>query len=171
MIARVHEEVRDMKQFEFTRPLGGTALEIDEVVPGVPMIDAATGASVSLWDLRQRFAAAVCFLHGSCRTCAAFVRALRSRDRELRDADAVALVIAPAPAYLEPPVWLDQDGRAREHVLGPGVELPVILIVDRYGAAAESFPSPGHAFPSPEEVVATLRHLAMQCPECGVSEW
>ncbi len=151
--------------------LAGTELEVDRVVPGVPMIAASSGDRVSLWDLRQRVAVAVCFLHVRCEACGAFARKLRLFERELREVDARALAVVAEATGLGVPVWVDEDARARERLLGGKTELPVILILDRYGAAQQSFPSPGHEFPPPEEIVATLRHLAMQCPECGVSEW
>ena len=151
--------------------LEGTNLEIDRVVPGTPMISESSGARVSLWDLRQRVASAVCFLHEQCEPCAAFARKLAASESELRGADAIALAVVSEAADLELPMWIDEGAHARDSFLGPKAELPLVLIVDRYGAAARSFPSRGHAFPPTEEIVATLWHLAMQCPECGVSEW
>jgi hypothetical protein len=150
--------------------LPGTALENDRVVPGTPMTEASSGAEVSMWDLRQRFSAAVCFLHDRCEACADYARKLAHLENDLREVDARAIVVLSEPGVLDLPVWIDGGARARQRFLGPAV-LPVILIVDRYGAALRSFPSAGHAFPFPEEVVATLRHLAFQCPECGVPEW
>jgi hypothetical protein len=151
--------------------LPGTALEKDRVVPGTPMTESSSGAQVSMWDLRQRFSAAVCFLHDRCEACADYARKLAALENDLREVDARAIVVLSEPSVLALPVWVDERPRARGRFLGPSAELPVILIVDRYGAALRSFPSPGHAFPLPEEVVATLRHLAFQCPECGVPEW
>lgn len=151
--------------------LEGTNLENERVVPGTPMISESSGASVSLWDLRQRVASAVCFLHERCEPCAAFARKLAASESELRGADAIAFAVVSEAADLELPMWIDEDAQARGSFLGPRAELPLVLVVDRYGAAARSFPCGGHAFPPSEEIVATLWHLAMQCPECGVSEW
>jgi hypothetical protein len=154
-----------------TEVLPGTSLEKDRVVPGTPMTAASSGAEVSMWDFRQRFAVAVCFLHDRCDACAGYARMLADLAGDLRELDARAIVVRGDSGVLDLPVWIDGHARARERFLGPAVELPVILIVDRYGAALRSFPSRGHAFPPPGEVVATLRHLAFQCPECGVPEW
>jgi hypothetical protein len=74
------------------------------------------------------------------------------------------------PHSMCPPSWT-RNARARQRFLGPAGEIPLVLIVDRYGAAWSSFPSRGHAFPPPKEVVDTLRHLAFQCPECGAPAW
>jgi hypothetical protein len=154
-----------------TEILPGTAIEKDRVVPGTPMTVASSGAEVSMWDLRQWFSVAVCFLHDRCDACAGYARKLADLERDLREVDARAIVVLSDSGVLPLPVWVDGRGRARQRFLGPAAELPVILIVDRYGAAMTSFPSRDHAFPPPEEVLATLRHLAFQCPECGVPEW
>jgi hypothetical protein len=151
--------------------LPGTVLEKDRVVPGTPMTEASSGAEVSMWDFRQRFSVAVCFLHDRCEACAGYAQKLAGLEGDLRDVDARAIVVLSEPGVLDLPVWVDGRARARQRFLGPAAELPVILIVDRYVAALRSFPSRGHAFPLPGEVVATLRHLAFQCPECGVPEW
>jgi hypothetical protein len=151
--------------------LPGTALQEDTVVPGTPMTDASSGAEVSMWDFRQRFSVAVCFLHDRCEPCADYARRLADLEDDLHEVDARAIVVLGESGSLDLPVWIDRRGRARQRLLGPAAELPVILIVDRYGGAVRSYPSSGHAFPPPGEVVATLRHLAFQCPECGVPEW
>jgi hypothetical protein len=154
-----------------TEVLPGTALEKDRVVPGRPMIAASSGAEVSMSDFRQRFSLVVCFLHDRCERCAGYARKLADLEGDLREVDARAIAVLSESGVLDLPVWIDSRARARQRLLGPAAELPLILIVDRYGAAVRSFPSRSHAFPLPEEVVATLRHLAFQCPECGVSEW
>lgn len=154
-----------------TEVLPGTAMEKDRVLPGSPMTEASSGAEVSMWDFRQRFSVAVCFLHDRCEPCAGYARKLADLEGDLREVDARAIVVLSESGILDLPVWVDGRARARQRFLGPAAELPVILIADRYGAALTSFRSRDHAFPPPAEVVATLRHLAFQCPECGVPEW
>jgi len=154
-----------------TEMLPGTALEKDRVVPGTAMTEASSGTEVSMWDFRQRSSVVVCFLHDRCEPCAGYARELAGLQDDLHEVDARAIVVLNEPEDLDLPVWIDGPGRARQRFLAPDAELPVLLIVDRYGAAWRSFPARDHAFPAPAEVVATLRHLAFQCPECGVSEW
>ena len=151
--------------------LPGTTLEKERVVPGTAMTSAASGAEVSLMDFRQRLALCVCFLHDRCEPCARYARDLAALAEDLRLADATALVVLTEPASLDLSVLVDTDARAQRRFLGASVELPVILIVDKFGAASRSFPSRDHAFPAPQEVVASLWHLALECPECGVSTW
>jgi peroxiredoxin len=154
-----------------TEVLPGTALEKERVVPDIPMTAAASGTEVSLSDFRQRLALAVCFLHDGCEPCARYAGEFAESIEELRQADATAFVVLTEAASLDVPVLLDTDSRARRRFLGASAELPLVLIVDRFGAASSSFPSRDHAFPAPQEVVATLWHLALECPECGVSTW
>lgn len=151
--------------------LPGNTLEKERVLPSIAMTATATGAETSLSDFRQRLALAVCFLHDRCETCARYAEELAELVEDFRQADATALVVLSEPASLNLPVLVDPDARARRRFLGPSVELPLILIVDKFGAASISFPSRDHAFPAPQDVVATLWHLALECPECGVSTW
>jgi hypothetical protein len=90
---------------------------------------------------------------------------------ELRESDAIALAVVGESAALDLSVLVDTGARARRRFLGPAAKIPLVLIVDRYGAAWRSFPSRDHAFPPPQEIVDTLRHLAFQCPECGAPAW
>jgi hypothetical protein len=119
--------------------LPGTVLEKDRVVPGTPMTEASSGAEVSMWDFRQRFSVAVCFLHDRCEACAGYAQKLAGLEGDLRDVDARAIVVLSEPGVLDLPVWVDGRARARQRFLGPAAELPVILIVDRYVAALRSF--------------------------------
>lgn len=91
--------------------------------------------------------------------------------RELDGADALARAVLPEEEALAVPVLLDPGRTGSRKLLGEHHELPVVLILDRYGAASSSFPAAGHRFPKAEEVAATVTHLALQSPECGVSHW
>jgi hypothetical protein len=71
-----------------TEVLPGTALEKDRVVPGTPMTEASSGAEVSMWDFRQWFSLAVCFLHDRCEPCARYARKLADLEGELGEVDA-----------------------------------------------------------------------------------
>jgi hypothetical protein len=153
-----------------TELLAGTALEPDRVIPGVALTDAA-GESRRLWDFRQRAALAVCFLHARCGSCRRYASALAELRDDLQEVDAIAVAIVQEPISVDIRVFVDRDGGARRRMLGTESGPPLVLIVDRYGAAWRSFPAVGHSFPPPEAVMATLQHLAIQCPECGAPAW
>ena len=151
--------------------LSGTALEEGRVVPGVTFADPLSDAEVGLWGFRQRVALVLAFLHDRCAACRAFAEDLGTVRRELDEADALPRAVLSEEEALAVPVLLDPDRTGSRTLLGEVHELPVIVIVDRYGAASSSFPAAGHRFPRAEEVAATVTHLALQCPECGVSHW
>lgn len=150
--------------------LPGTALEAERPVPAVRFGDAASGETVDLWYFRQRRALALCFLHDDCARCASFAEQLAALADDLRFADAEARVVLARPASLALPVLVERDG-ASARLLGQDARLPIIVLLDRYGAALASFPAPRHDFPDPDEVAATLLHDRLQCPECGAPTW
>jgi hypothetical protein len=133
--------------------LAGTVLERGRIVPGAALRDARTGREVGAWSLRGRSALVIAFVHAGCERCASFVGELEDREEEIRTAGGRLLAV---------------DDGSRAMWLGADPELPVVLVVDRDGAAWRSYPAAGHLFPDPEEVTATLWHLATMCPECGV---
>ena len=139
--------------------LAGTALEAGKVVPGAPVELEPGGDTVRLWDFRQRAAVVLAWLHPGCDRCDEFERRLR---------DEAGADVHTAGGRL---VFVRDGGSTgRRRFLGHA-EPPVVVVIDRYGAAWRSYPAPGHEFPDPSEVGATLWHLATMCPECGVSTW
>jgi hypothetical protein len=136
-----------------TEALPGTVLERGRVVPGALLTDVRTGDRVSAWSLRGRRAVVIAFVHAGCSKCEAFLAELEGHTEEMAAAGGQLLVVG--------------DGSVTRW-LGEGAELPLVLVVDRDGAAWRSYPAAGHAFPDPAEVTATLWHLATMCPECGV---
>lgn len=151
--------------------LPGTRLEVDRVVPDAPLLEARSGRAVSLGDFRHRQGLVLAFLHEDCPLCAAFAQALAGVGEDLRLAGAAGYAVLEAPRELALPVLVDRGGRLRARLLAPSEELPLVLVVDRFGAAWRSFPSAGHRFPAVSEVAATLWHLALACPECGAPVW
>jgi hypothetical protein len=140
------------------KPLAGTSLERGRVVPGVELEDHG-GAPIRVWDHRQRSALIISFLHAECEVCDAYQRRLEEEVApDLATTRSRALAVR-------------NDGSpAVRRFLGEA-EPPVLVIVDRYGAAWTSYPAAGHHFPEPSELAATLWHLATMCPECGDTAW
>jgi len=154
-----------------TTTLPGTALEPGRVAADLVLVDPASRDRVSLWDHRQRAAVVLAFLHAGCEACRAFARDLAAVTGELEWAGAVARAVVPVPDDLAVSVLVDAGDVARRRLLDEDAEVPVVVVLDRYGAAIESYPAAGHGFPTPTEIVAAVTHLAVQCPECGVSDW
>ena len=151
--------------------LSGTALREGRVIPGVSFTDPRSGATVDLWGFRQRRALVLVFLHDRCAACRAFARELGTIADDLDWAGALARAVLSDREDLPIPALLDPGQTGTRRLLGENADLPVIVIVDRYGAAMVSYPAAGHRFPTAQEVAASVVHLAIQCPECGVSQW
>ncbi|HEX6207733.1 MAG TPA: hypothetical protein VF058_05170 [Actinomycetota bacterium] len=151
--------------------LPGTTLARGEVLPGTPLIDAATGGEVRVWDFRGRTALVLCFLHLACEACERFAAGLAEAESEIRLTGACAFAVLREPAPSALPVFVDGDGDASRRFLGPEGALPTILVADRYAAAWESYPVLGHDFPPASEIVGDLWHLATMCEECGIMAW
>jgi peroxiredoxin len=151
--------------------LAGTALREGRVVPAVSFRDATSDSKVDLSRFRQRTALVLAFLHDRCDTCRGFAQELRTIEDDLDWAGAVARAVVSDDEDLPIPVFVDRGRRATRKLLGDDAYVPVIVIVDRYGAATSAFVATDHGFPKKGEVAATVTHLALQCPECGVSDW
>ncbi|HVL98123.1 MAG TPA: hypothetical protein VM324_02380 [Egibacteraceae bacterium] len=150
--------------------LAGTALMPEQLLPEVALTDAGSGEPWRPSELRQRSAVVLCFLHARCDACARTVAQLAEREEAIRRADAQVRVVLPEAVDGPFPcadgayrVMVDEDGQARERMLGPDGRLPTVLVADRYTAVVESFPAPDHRFPDPDEVVDTLRYVACDC--------
>lgn len=150
--------------------LAGTPPEERAAVPDVAFHDPG-GRPVSLGSFRQRNAVVLAFLHEGCEPCAAFARDLAALEPEIRWAGGVIRAVLGRPSALAIPALIDPGGTARRRLLGPDADLPTVLVIDRYGAPWASYPVPGHRFPSAEEIAASVRHEAFQCPECGAPAW
>jgi predicted anti-sigma-YlaC factor YlaD len=151
--------------------LSGTALKEGRVMPGASFVDPGSGAEINLWRFRQRVARVLAFLHERCAACRAFAEDLAAVKDDLDWAGALPRAVLPEEEDLAVPSLLDPGRRGTRRLLGEKAELPMVLVVDRYGAASSSFPAIGHRFSTGEEIAATVTHLALDCPECGVSHW
>jgi hypothetical protein len=150
--------------------LAGTILREGHVVPSVRFVDGATGDGTDLARFRQRASVVLAFLHAGCTACRAYADAIAAAGADLEWAGAVARAVVPTEVELALPVLVDASG-ATSALLGDDGGPPFVLVLDRYGAATAAYDASDHRFPSVEEIVATLTHLAIQCPECGVSHW
>ncbi len=145
---------------------------------------AADGRVVQAWDYKQKRALAIVFLHAGCRRCADYLERLRENAAELKEREAVALVIfseTPAshenfPAQIA--VAADVSGKSQraflgEDAFGPaGQALVGVFVTDRYGELRAQWRGPHEdALPQVAEIFSTLGHIQMACEECFPPEW
>ena len=145
--------------------LPGTVLERGRVLPGVSLV--AGGGAWTPWSLRGCSAQVLAFLHAACDACDAW--AVDLAGAELHGARAFAILDRPAVSAL--PVLVDPGGAARATLLGDRGEVPTVLVADRYAAAWEAYPAPGHDLPAAEEIAATIRHAEISCTDCAAPGW
>jgi hypothetical protein len=152
----------------------------------IPPLTARTGDGrvVQAWDYKQKYALAVVFLHAGCRRCAEYLERLRENAAELKEREAVALMIfseMPAAGDIFPAqivVAADVGGKSQRAFLGDdafgpaGQALVGVFVTDRYGELRAQW-SGGHeeALPQPGEILDCLSQIQMACEECSPPEW
>lgn len=112
-------------------------------------------------------------VHGAgCAACGDFVRRLEADSQSIEEWDGRPLVIAPEDlARAEElrhrtrlPVLADPERRLGTAL---SVRAPAVVVADQWGEVHEVHEAgEDHRFPEPDAVVAWLRYLAIQCPEC-----
>jgi len=152
----------------------------------IPPLTARTadGRVVQAWDYKQKRALAIVFLHADCRRCVDFLERLRENASELKEREAVALVIfseTPSshenfPAQIV--VAADVSGKSQRAFLGEGAFSPAgqallgVFVTDRYGELRAQWSGPHEgALPQPGEILEWLSQIQMACEECFPPEW
>jgi len=107
----------------------------------------------------------------ACSRCEVVAALTAARD-DLATRDARGVLVLGGLARVAAPrelVALDREGAARRGCgTGKGASL---LVADRYGEVWEHhLVGKHHALPTTNELVATVRLMALQCPECGVPD-
>ncbi len=144
------------------------------------------GRTVQAWDYKQKKNLVIAFLHTESASCDEFLRRLISRAADLREREAVALVVyseAPPMALAEslPPeiiVGADVSGRSLRAYVGDGTASAAspgtlgVFVTDRYGELYSQWLVGRHCqFPGVGEVLGWLGQIEVACEECGVSHW
>jgi hypothetical protein len=143
------------------------------------------GRTVRAWDFKQKKNLVIAFLDTECKSCETYLHRLIEVAPAFREREAVVLI-----AYLEPPPLLqspssppeiiagaDVSGQAVRLYLGKealstkGLESRGVFLTDLYGALFQEWRSPGHVFPSPDELLAGLDQALITCDGCGTPEW
>jgi peroxiredoxin len=152
----------------------------------IPPLTARTpaGQPVRAWDYKQKNSLLIAFLHGDCPHCQSFAARIASRPAELRELDAVALVIfldaPPARLVSAPPVILASDttGRAAQAYLGSdafgshGLARVGLFVADRYGELFAQWQARDAGdLPPLAEALKWLAHTQIVCEECSTPHW
>ncbi|NLG63030.1 MAG: hypothetical protein GX539_12385 [Candidatus Cloacimonetes bacterium] len=125
------------------------SLETGQRLPLITIQPADGGTPVPLRKA-GRLATVLVTVHPDCAECSAYLESLRDVQGRVEEWD--GRVIA---------------ARATEELAAAGVPAPAVLIADQWGELFVVEPAGAdHAFIEPDEVVAWLRYLAIQCPEC-----
>jgi peroxiredoxin len=158
-------------------------LKLRQIIPPLTA-RAADGRVVQAWDFKQKYSLAIVFLHAGCRSCADYLERLRENAAEMKEREAVALVIfseAPSsrenfPAQIV--VAADVSGKSQraflgEDAFGPAGQSRVgVFVTDRYGELRAQWSAPHEdALPQPGEILEWLSQIQMACEECFPPEW
>ena len=166
------------------RDLRGAVLRNRQLVPPLT-IHTPDGRTVRAWDYKQKKNLVIAFLDTDCGPCEEFLRALVTNAAELREKDAVALVV-----FLEQParrvtdslpsgiiVGADMPGNSARAFLGEdafasrGFVRGGVFVTDRYGELFAQWTINRHKFPTIAEIFAALDHVEMACDECSTPLW
>jgi peroxiredoxin len=158
-------------------------LRLRQIIPPLTA-RALDGRVVQPWDYKQKRALVIVFLHAGCRPCADYLARWREYAAELKEREAVALVIFSEtqsshenfPAQIV--VAADISGKSQraflgEDAFGPaGQSLVGVFVTDRYGELREQWSGQHEdALPQPGEILESLSQIQMACEECFPPEW
>src|SRR5215469_13363249 len=145
--------------------------------PLIPALSIHTpdGRAVRAWDYKQKKNLAIAFLDTDCGPCEEFLRALAASSADLREKDAVALVVFLAqPARritdslpAEIIVGADTPGHSSRAFLGEdalasrGYVRGGVFVTDRYGEVSATWIIERHKFPAMKEIMAALDYVQM----------
>ena len=122
------------------------------------------GATVTP-DWRKNAVTVIVLLHdGNCYACRATCQRYAAERAAFGEWDAELLLVwrgERVPEGCEG--MLAASGAARRAWLEG--DAAGVLLVDRNGVVVRQWSASGKGFPSPEEVLAAVKHVALQCPE------
>ena len=166
---------------EITR---GALLRIRQLVPPLN-IHTPNGRTARAWDYKQKKNLVIAFLDANCGPCEDSLRGLVAQAGELREREAVALIV-----FLEQPTARLTDSLPAEIIVGSdtpgrnagayvgddalsarGFARSGVFVTDRYGELAAQWPIECHKFPQLAEILAALDYVQMACDGCGTPLW
>ena len=158
-------------------------LKLRQIIPPLTA-RAADGRVVQAWDFKQKKSLAIVFLHSGCRPCVDFLERLCEAAPELKEREAIALVIFSEtqssresfPAQIV--VAADVSGKSQRAFLGDDAFGPAgqsrvgVFVTDRYGELRAQWSGLHEAaLPPPGEILECLSQIQMACEVCFPPEW
>lgn len=160
-------------------------LHVRQLIPPLTL-RTPQGRTVHAWDFKQKRNLVIAFLDVSCSKCEAFARMLARYADDLREKEAVALLVFPEtsspllngdPSPDEVVAGFDVGGHGIEMFLGAdalsalGLSRRGVFVTDRYGEISAQWVVLGHEFPRISEILSSLNQVEIACEECSVPHW
>jgi peroxiredoxin len=159
-------------------------LRIQQLIPPLS-IHTPDGRTARAWDYKQKKNLVIAFLDLECAVCAEFLRKLAARAAELREKEAVVLIVFPQQPSRQITDSLsaeiiagsDTPGRAAREFLGDdafsarGFVRGGVFVTDRYGELSAQWPIERHEFPEIDEIMRALDYVQMACDACAMPLW
>lgn len=158
-------------------------LRVRQVIPPLTLLT-GEGKTIRAWDFKHKKNLVIGFLDAGCTLCEAFMRSLSARAAELREKEAVALLVLPAESALTmssslPPeivVGTDIGNQSirrflsETETLAPHINRGVFA-TDRYGEISALWMVPRHEFPAISEILGSIDLVEIACEECFPPHW
>lgn len=162
----------------------GSGLHIRQLIPALTLRD-TQGRPIHVWDFKQKKNLIISFLDANCSSCETFIRVLAGRAADLREKEAVAILVFPGQADLSRLDSLsdaliagaDLTGQGIGHFLGENAVSPQglsrrgVFVTDRYGEIWGIWTVRRHDFLQIEEILSAVNSVEIACEECKVPFW
>ena len=159
-------------------------LHVRQLIPPLKL-RTPQGRTVHAWDFKQKRNLVIAFLDVSCPMCEGFVQTLASHAADLREKEAVALLVfaeIPSPSLrdsLAPEIISGSDigchgiriFLGEDAVSERGLSRRVVFVTDRYGEISARWVVGAHEFPKIDEILSSLDLVEIACEECSVPHW
>jgi len=159
-------------------------LQKGQLIPALS-IHTPDGRAGRAWDYKQKKNLVIAFLDTDCGPCEEFLRGLAASSANLREKEAVALVVFLAQPPLritdslpaEIIVGADTPGHSSRAFLGAdafassGYVRGGVFVTDRYGELSAVWLLEHHKFPDINEILSALDYVQMACDQCCTPLW
>lgn len=143
-------------------------------LPDISLVPAGDAGRVPLRSSSARASVVVLIHDEGCEECRRYLHRLVAKGEEINEWDGEVLAVGAASPTAAAAVVADGRVRFRVFVDPDGdlsaaleVQVPAVAIADRWGELRlRESAGLDHGFYAVEEVVAWLRYLAIECPEC-----